>query len=716
MEEPVTAKRIVSADRLSQWLATDLTGLWMGENTVDRNPLLSQECDAPQCQQLREELLRSEENLRLSRENQSVFIKKLKKARRDFLAIFDSVPAMIWYRDREGKILRVNRCAADSIGATAKELIGQNYYDLFPEQAERSRRMDLQVIQTGNGIFGQLRSYTTFDGRSVRWALVDRIPLRDRDGRIEGVIIFAQDITEKKQAEERLFRAQKEIELRNEQLRVAAEQARRQAESACKSNQAKSEMLASSSHDLRTPMNAILGFTDLLLDTSLDDEQKQYVATIQDAGKGLLVLINDILDFARLEAGKLKVEIVPCFVSEFIGQIRAMMETGARQKGLDFRVEIDPRLPPSFYTDPLRLKQCLVNLLGNAVKFTESGHVILRVLARQQAARPCIRFEIEDTGIGIPKDRQEDIFKIFSQADISTAHKYGGSGLGLTITRRLTDLLGGTLQVSSDPGRGSTFVITLPLLNKQQDPSGAAGGEPAQRQDDTLLPAWKILLAEARVPSQLTMNLLLRRAGLEVQAVGSGRQAAEKLRTQNYDLLLLDGSPGAEAVEAVGALRAEHNTLPIIALVDSDALNHQALLDAGADNVLFRPVSRKALYAAISEQIQRAECGRPAGVLPADGPCASDSADVQTPQEIAGTLSTLVADLQRTLGECDRVQAQETLLLIRNISADLDCPEWIEKTNLLTQQLRQNALDASLLQSAANDLASICRDIFDAAK
>jgi len=688
----------------------------MGENNSDSDMLQSGQSDAQGVDQLRMDLRRTEEELRRSRETQSVFIKKLKKARRDFLAIFDSVPAMIWYRDREGRILRVNRCAADSIGATAKELIGRNYYELFSDQADRSRRLDLQVLQTGTPICGQLRRYTTFDGQSVRWALVDRIPMRGRDGRIEGVIIFAQDITEKKQAEEHLLRAKKEIELRNEQLRAAAQKAEQLAESACRSNQAKSEILASSSHDLRTPMNAIIGFTDLLMDTALDDEQKQYVSTIQDAAGGLLSLINDILDFARLEAGKLKIEIVPCYMGDFIGQIRAMMETGARRKGLDFRVEIDPELPRSFYTDPLRLKQCLVNLLGNAVKFTETGHVALRIRAHRQAQLACIRFDIEDTGIGIPADKQEEIFKTFSQADVCTTHRYGGSGLGLTITRRLTDLLGGTIQVSSQPGTGSVFTITLPLLDKPGDIVRVKTCTGAQRSDDALLPCRKILLAEERVPSQLTMNLLLRRAGMEVEAVATCQAALDRLRSERFDLLLMDGSGAAEKADAVRAIRAAHASLPIIALIDNDGSNRQALLDAGAGEVLLRPVSRRTLYEAVAEQIQKATLDRKLNHLAQDEPSERSLCDSPSCTDYAALLSSLLDQLRQTVDACDRNRAAETLDTIDSLGAELDCPEWDEKIGLLKQHLQANAQDRHLLQVMTDDLAHLCRDIFDAAR
>jgi PAS domain S-box-containing protein len=694
-------------------------GIRMGENKNQNSRLTepqAMEGGPSAVRQLQERLEHTEADLRLSRENQSVFIQKLKKARRDFLAIFDLVPAMIWYRDRQGQILRVNRCAADSIGMTAKELVGRNYYELFPEDAERSRQSDLQVIQTGSALCGQLRQFTSFDGTSTRWALVDRFPLRDREGRIEGVMVFAQDITEKKRAEDRLIRARKEIELRNEQLRAAAAKAQRLADSACKSNQAKSEMLASSSHDLRTPMNAIIGFADLLLETPLDEEQKQYVTTIRDSADGLLSLINDILDFARLEAGKLKIEIVPCFMREFIDQIRAMMETGARRKGLDFKIEIDPHLPPSFYTDPLRLKQCLINLLGNAVKFTDTGYVSLSVCQHQQAARSCIRFDVEDTGIGIAQDKQQEIFKVFSQAEAATARKYGGSGLGLTITRRLTDLLGGTIDIDSQPGRGSKFSITLPLLSSPQDfESQLTERNNTQRREDAVpLNGWRILLAETSVPSQLTMNLLLRRAGMNVRAVNSVNEMTQRLCSDSYDLILLDGGLDSEPAALVRKLRAEGHILPILVLLDNDDEWRQKLVQAGA-GVLMRPVSRRVLYDTIAEQIQKAEYDERMKTLQsADGAVLDgerpEGADVQDTVKL---LPVLVEELRQTLAESDRDQARQIVDVITTVSAGVDQPQWADTLSLLSQQLQLNEADFNRLQSIAGELDALCRDIFN---
>jgi len=529
-------------------------------------------------------------------------------------------------------------------------------------------------------------------------------------------MVFAQDITEKKQAEDRLVRARKEIELRNEQLRAAAAKAQRLADSACKSNQAKSEMLASSSHDLRTPMNAIIGFADLLLETPLDEEQKQYVSTIRDSADGLLSLINDILDFARLEAGKLKIEIVPCFMREFIDQIRAMMETGARRKGLDFKIEIDPHLPPSFYTDPLRLKQCLINLLGNAVKFTDSGYVSLSVCQHQQGARSCIRFDVEDTGIGIPRDKQQEIFKVFSQAEAGTARKYGGSGLGLTITRRLTDLLGGTIDIDSQPGRGSKFSIMLPLLSSPHDfESQLTEPKTAQRREEAVpLSGWKILLAESSVPSQLTMNLLLRRAGMDVRAVNTLHEMTQRLSSDSYDLILLDGGLGSEPAALVRKLRAEGFAIPILVLLDNDADWRQDLVQAGA-GVLMRPVSRRVLYDTIAEQIQKAEYDEQVKALQNADDAAFDGepTDSEEAQDTAKLLPVLLEELHQTLAESDRDQAKRILDILMTVSAAIDRPQWADTLNVLSEQLQLHEADFNRLQSIAGELDALSRDIFN---
>lgn len=390
------------------------------------------------------------------------FLQLVEKSRREFLTILDSVPGMIWYRDGSGKILRTNKAAADSVGVEVRELVGKNYYDLFPEDAARSRQQDNEVIATGRPLQGLLREVKT-SGRSIRWLMEDRFPMQDNGGRVVGVMAFVRDVTKEKLTEERLTLSRQEVERSNEQLRQAANSASQRAEEALRSNQTKSEMLANSSHDLRTPMNAIVGFAELLADSDLNAEQREYVQTIHKAASGLLSLINDILDFAKLDAGKLSIQMTDCQLSDFVEDIRVLLEPGVSQKGLAFDVQIDRCLPETFLTDPLRLRQCLVNLLGNAMKFTTDGTITLSIRAQHREGRPHIRFDVEDTGIGIPKDKQSRIFQPYSQAESAIERMYGGTGLGLTITKKLTELLGGEISVASEPGKGSVFSIILPL-------------------------------------------------------------------------------------------------------------------------------------------------------------------------------------------------------------------------------------------------------------
>lgn len=555
---------------------------------------------------LQQELIETQECLRQSLDGKREYIRKLKKARRDYLAIFDSVPAMIWYRDQAGRILKVNQCAADSVGVSIRDLVGKNYYDLFPDGAERARQQDLEVMETGVPLRGQLRPFTSFS-RLQRWALVDRIPLRDEHGQITGVMVFAQDITDKKRAEDELIDAKAQIEQTNRRLKATAEQARLLAEKAIRSNQAKSELLASSSHDLRTPMNSIVGFSEILMDTAIDEEQKEYVRIIHQSAQGLLSLINDILDYSRIEAGKLKVEIISCGVSEIVQEIRAMMETGAKKKGLDFIVQVDPRLPTTFFTDPTRLKQCLINLVGNAVKFTEQGHVGIYVCPDECAGQPCIRFDVEDTGIGIPPEKQELIFKSFSQADVSTARKYGGTGLGLAITRRLAGLLGGDIRLSSQATKGSTFSLTLPLFVQKTTEKGrqSLGQRQARRIDDSPEQyAGHILLAERAFPSQLTLTLMLRRFGLDVQLAGSLEQVRQSIAEQSFDLVFLDAAMGLSDMTSL-AEQLGHSVprTPVILVADQDGCEVEAARTAGFAECLFRPLSRDQLYEVITRYL-----------------------------------------------------------------------------------------------------------------
>ncbi|MEJ5260469.1 MAG: ATP-binding protein [Anaerohalosphaeraceae bacterium] len=406
-----------------------------------------------------------------------------------------------------------------------------------------------------------------------------------------------------------------ELKQSNRQLELAVEKANLLAKQAQEASRAKSEFLANMSHEIRTPMNSIIGFSDVLNEEpGLDPEHRKYIQLILNNGRMLLQLINDILDFSKIEAGKLNTEIVEISLREFLEDLNSLLRPMALNKGLDFEILQCSDLPVMIYSDPVRVRQCLVNLVSNAIKFTESGHVFVNVYIQRQDEADYIRFDVEDTGIGIPADKIEKIFEAFTQADGSTTRKYGGTGLGLTITKQLVHLLGGYMEVRSEVGKGSVFSIILPtgvnvkdqpVMNRYEHTETAVqelAGEKSVPQGPL---KGRVLVAEDAKGNQVLIRLLLEKMGVETDIVENGQLAVERALQGGYDLILMDVQmPVMNGLDAARLLREKGCRLPIIALT-AHAMkeDEKRCLAAGCSGYLQKPIDRERLKEVLSQYL-----------------------------------------------------------------------------------------------------------------
>jgi PAS domain S-box-containing protein len=511
----------------------------------------------------------------------------------------------IWTTDLSGVITTWNSGAATMFGYEPAEAIGRSLKlsDSTPvEEETRMRRL----------IAGEKFSYdaraTTRGGTPLDIQLAVA-PLLDDGNRCIGRIAVARDVTQHKRSEEALRLA-----------REAAEAA----------NHAKSSFLARMSHEIRTPMNGVLGMTELLLETGLTATQRKYAETVQRSGKNLLSIINDLLDFSKIEAGKLELEHVDMDVRRTIEDIVELLAERAHSKGLELACSIPANLATHVKGDPLRVGQVLTNLVGNAIKFTERGSVVVRVDAVAETAREVtLRFEVADTGVGISVGAQARIFKEFSQADGSTTRKHGGSGLGLAISKQLVEMMGGTIDVKSDVGVGSTFWFTV-TLEKQPHAGDERGGAIG------LLTGARVLLVESSAMHRGILHAQLTNWQMSVRLAETPKQALDLLgeaasRSVPYDMAVIDlGVPGMDAIELARTIRERSDIGNVrLVMMTRRHADIRAAHDAGFNACLVKPVRQTVLY----ESLVNVMAGRTQEAL---APAATPNPAAATPAAIRG--------------------------------------------------------------------------------
>ncbi len=445
-------------------------------------------------------------------------------------------------KTREGVVMTWNQGATEIFGFSAAEMVGQPVTRLFkPEDLPQEREL-LQRVLAGESVPNAEAVRLRKDGSEVHLS-VSVSPIRDESGRIVGASKLAQDISDRKTMAD---------------LHLARLQAEKIAE-------ARGSFLANMSHEVRTPMNAILGFISVLLDGPLQPEQREQLEVVQVSAGSLLRLLNEILDTAKLDKGLVEFEIAPFSVAALVRELTLVHGASAQARGLDLRVTVQPCVAPFFEGDGFRIRQVLGNLLGNAIKFTPSGHVRLDM----SAERDGLVFEVGDTGVGIPADYLDQIFEPFSQVDSSTTRCFGGTGLGTTICKKLVELMGGTITVVSELQLGSTFTVWLPL-----PVAHIQALTPTVQVSQVVLPRLSILIADDVLLNIEVLRLMLGKAH-RVVCVGGGAQAAQAAAAERFDVVLMDVQmPEVDGMEATRRIRlqeldAGHGPVPIIALTAS---------------------------------------------------------------------------------------------------------------------------------------------------
>jgi PAS domain S-box-containing protein len=519
-----------------------------------------------------------------------------RRSERRLRLIMDQIPVTVSYIDADMRYRYVNRAQQQWLGKTEAEIVGREVREVAGDAVFADIEPNLRKALAGEQLQIE-RERTDRQGRKV-WHSGRHVPDVNAEGAVVGLYTVFFDITQRAQAE--LTLKQREQELRA--AKEAAEHASR----------AKSEFLANMSHEIRTPMNGVLGLTELLLETPLDVQQRPFVETVRSSGESLLSIINDVLDFSKIEAGKLETETLDFDLYQVVEDVMQMLAPRAHAKHVELACRIDEHLPAAIRGDPYRLRQVLTNLVGNALKFTEVGEVVVEVLRDDtDDGQPQLLVNVRDTGIGIDEAGRERLFQPFAQADGSTTRRFGGTGLGLAISRSLIGLMGGTIGVDSRPQQGSTFWFRLPLVT--------AAALPPVPTPSALLNRHMLVVDDNATNRDVVLHHL-RAGGVRCIAVENGQRALKAMREaaaggDAFDVAVVDMKmPIMDGIELTAAVRADPalSAMPVVLLTSLHSPSEVSRArSAGIQAYLSKPVRRQELFRALSECLGAAEMRAP---------------------------------------------------------------------------------------------------------
>ena len=500
----------------------------------------------------------------------------------------------------EGKISDMNNASVKITHVSREKLIGSDFSRYFTEP-EKAREGYKQVFANG---FVEDFPLTMMDGKLTD-VLFNGSVYKDDRGKVLGAVVVARVITEQKRIEKELIEARVFAELATEiaeKAKINAESATIIAENAV---QAKQQFLSNMSHEIRTPMNAIIGFTKVVLKTDLTAKQKEYLTAIKMSGDALIVLINDILDLAKVDSGKMSFEAIPFKLELSISAMLHLFDTKIQEKNLELVKEYDKNIPEVLIGDPVRLHQIILNLISNAVKFTSSGKITVGVrLISENNENATIEFMVSDTGIGIAENKLENIFENFQQASSGTSRLYGGTGLGLAIVKQLVEPQGGTIHVKSKIKEGSTFSFTLTFKKTNEEVNLEIEPEEINKEIRTV----KILVVEDIPLNQLLMKTILDDLGFDRDVAENGKIAIEKLKINSYDIILMDlQMPEMNGFEATEYIRnTMKSKIPIIALTaDVTTVDLAKCKAIGMNDYVSKPVNEELLYNKIISLVRK---------------------------------------------------------------------------------------------------------------